>query len=89
MNKREMEGEGGRDDRGRDREGVKEVSVKREGGCWQILPALHGSLTVSPMFALFVGEGEANTHICAHTVTRQYTDAYVHPQVHTTQEQPL
>lgn len=56
MNKRETEGEGERDDRDRDRKGVREVCA---GGVLADSPALHGSLTVSPVFILFVGGGEA------------------------------
>ena len=70
MNKREMEGEG--DDRDRERKGERQVGVLADS------PALHSSLTVSPVFILFVGGGEAPVQLShtytghTHTVARLY-----------------
>lgn len=63
--------------------GVRKVCVCEcaGGGVLADSPALHGSLTVSPMFILFVGGGVACCSVVTHTVAKQHAGAYAHPQV--------
>ncbi len=70
---------------------MTETEIEKRGGGVVLAdsPALHSSLTVSPMFILFVGAGEAHCSTCTLTHTHssktihRCTHAYAHPQGHT------
>ncbi len=65
---------------------MTETEMEKRGGGVLLAdsPALHSSLTVSPMFILFVGAGEARCSALTHTHTHTHTstdnaNANTHP----------
>lgn len=60
--------------------GVRKVCVCEcaGGGVLADSPALHGSLTVSPMFILFVGGGVACCSVVTHTQLQNNMQVHMH-----------